>query len=111
MYSIDDLVQLQFIHRLKQHGWSTRKIGKAINTLRTVINDPDPLKNAVLVHGKGTLVALCKTKEGERVMLDAFSAGGQQIMGIVLEMLIEEAKQVAETIDIFDSASIKEAVQ
>ncbi len=94
LYAIEDLVQLQFIRQLKQYGWSTRKIRKAVNTLRTVMNDPNPLKNAVLVHGKGTIIALCKTREGERMLLDALDTGGQQVMGIVLEMLIEEAQQI-----------------
>lgn len=96
LYSIDDLVQLRFIRQLKHNGWSTRKIWQAVNTLRTVMNDPNPLKNAVLVHGKGTLIALCKTKAGERIMLDALNTGGQQVMGIVLEMLVEETRQLAD---------------
>jgi DNA-binding transcriptional MerR regulator len=108
LYSVEDLVQLQFIRRLKQHGWSTRKIREAVETLRVVMDDQNPLKNAVLIHGKGTLIALCKTKEGERILLDALNAGGQQVMGIVLEMLIEEAEKVAHSIE--DSVEVKEAV-
>lgn len=98
-YSVDDLVQLQFIRQLKHFGWSTQKIGKAIEILRVVINDPNPLKQAVLIHGKNTLIALCKTKEGERIAIDALSVGGQQVMGVVVEMLIEEAHQIASEID------------
>ena len=106
LYSVEDLAQLQLIRRLKQHGWSTRKIRRAVNTLRVVMDDPNPLKNAILVHSKGTLVALCKTKEGERILLDALNAGGQQVMGIVLEMLMEEAQRVAHYIE--DSARVRE---
>jgi len=94
LYGIEDLIQLQFIRRLKHYGWSTQKIRAAINTLRTVIDDPDPLRNAVLIHGRATIIALCKTRQGERILLDALSVGGQQVMGIVLEMLIEEAHQL-----------------
>lgn len=107
LFSVEDLAQLQLIRRLKQHGWSTRKIRKAISTLQVVMDDTNPLKNAILVHGKGTLIALCKTKEGERVLLDALNAGGQQVMGIVLEMLMEEAQQVAQSIE--NTAKVKEA--
>ncbi len=99
LYSIDDLVQLQFVRQLKQYGWSTQKIRQAINTLRDVMNDPNPLKHAVLVHGKNTLFALCKTKEGERIALDALNAGGQQVMAVVLEMLVEEARKMAQSIE------------
>lgn len=111
LYSIDDLIQLQFIRQLKRYGWSTRKIGKAINILRTVMNDPDPLKNAVLIHSKGIIVALCKTKKGERIILDALSAGGQQVLGIVLEMLIEDAQQIAGCIENTEPSIVEEAVQ
>ena len=111
LYSVDDLIQLQFIRQLKHYGWSTRQLGKVVKTLRIVMNDPNPLKNAVLVHGKGIIVALCKTKEGERIMLDAFNAGGQQVMGVVLEMLIEEAHQIAECIENPESSILEGAVQ
>lgn len=94
LYSVDDLIQLQFIRQLKHYGWSTRSIRRAVDTLRDVMNDPNPLKHAVLIHGKNTLIALCKTKEGERIAVDALSTGGQQVMGIVLEMLIEEAQHI-----------------
>ncbi len=111
LYSIDDLIRLQFIKQLKFYGWSTRKIARAVNILRNVMDDPDPLKNAILVHGKGTLIALCKTKEGERIMIDALNSGGQQVMGIVLEMLIEEAQQIAASISTTETYLIKETVQ
>ena len=90
LYAIEDLVQLNFIRQLKRHGWSTQKIREAIVRLREIMGDPNPLKSAMLFDGKGTMLALCKTKEGERILLDALSTGGQLVMGIVLEMLIEE---------------------
>ena len=90
LYAIEDLVQLNFIRQLKLHGWSTQKIREAIVRLREIMGDPNPLKSAMLFDGKGTMLALCKTKEGERILLDALSTGGQLVMGIVLEMLIEE---------------------
>ena len=40
-----------------------------------------------------------KTKEGERILLDTLSAGRQQVMGIVLEMLMEEAIRTIESTD------------
>jgi DNA-binding transcriptional MerR regulator len=94
LYTGDDLVTLQFIRRLKAAGWSTQKIRAAIQTLHVVMEEPDPLKNAILIHGKTTILALCKTREGEHILLDALSAGGQQVLGIVLELLIEEAQQL-----------------
>src|SRR5690349_12159280 len=75
-YNIEDLLQLRFIRQLKQQGCSTQKIRIAVETLRTVIEDPDPLKNTVVVYRNGLLLALCKTRAGERVMLDALSRAG-----------------------------------
>jgi len=63
------------------------------------MSDPNPLKHAVLIHDKTTIIALCKTKEGERILFDTLSAGRQQVMGIVLEMLMEEAIQTMANID------------
>lgn len=96
LYSLDDLLQLRFIRQLKHHGWSTQKIRLAIETLRIVMNDPDPLKNAVVFHSKGTILALCKTKAGERILLDALNTGGQQVMCMVIETLTEELQLVAD---------------
>ncbi len=47
LYSVDDLVQLQFIRHLNSYGWSTRKIGQAVTTLREVMNEYDPLYYAI----------------------------------------------------------------
>ncbi len=94
LYSIDDLVQLNLIRQLKKRGWSTQKIREAITRLRDIMSVPDPLKQAVLVDGDKTLLAFYRTKEGERVLLDVLSAGGQLAMGIVLEVLIEDARRI-----------------
>jgi DNA-binding transcriptional MerR regulator len=89
-YSVEDLIRLKFVRQLKRYGWSTQKVGQAIATLRQVMDDPDPLRSAILIHGKGTIFALCKTKRGERILLDGLHAGGQQVMPIILEKLHEE---------------------
>ena len=95
LYSFEDLLQLRFVRQLKYQGCSTQKIHTAIEKLRVVMNDPDPLKNAVIIYQKGMLLALCKTKAGERILLDALNASGQQVMWIVLEVLAEEMRDIA----------------
>ena len=55
------------------------------------------------------LIALCKTKEGERIAIDALSVGGQQVMGIVVEMLIEEAYHL--TTDIKEPTRDEEVIR
>ncbi len=69
-YSFDDLLQLRFIRQLTNHGWSLQKIREAITRLRDVMGDPNSLQKAVLINGADTILAICKTKEGERIILD-----------------------------------------
>jgi DNA-binding transcriptional MerR regulator len=95
LYGIDNIVELRFIKQLKRFGWSTHKIRQAVNTLKEVMSDPNPLRRAILFNSEATIFALCKTNEGEKIMLDALSVGGQQVMGIVLEILVEEALEIA----------------
>jgi len=56
------------------------------------MNDANPLRNAILFHGKGTIFALSKTRTGERLLIDALSTTGQQVMSFVLESLLEEIR-------------------
>ena len=93
-YSFDDLLQLRIIRQLKKYGWSLQKIREAITRLRDVMGDPQSLQKAVLVHGSHTILAICKTKEGERILLDTLDPGGQQVMWIFLENLKEETKHI-----------------
>lgn len=98
LYTIDDLVQLSFMRQLKKYNWSTQKIHKAITTLKDIMNDPNPLKSAILIHGKGTIFALSKTQAGEKILIDALSSSGQLVMNFVLETLIEETQHVTDEI-------------
>lgn len=91
-YSFDDLLQLRFVRQLRNRGWSVQKIREAISKLREVMDDPQILQKAILVHGAQTILAICKTKEGERILLDCLDPGGQQVMWIYLWSLQEEAR-------------------
>lgn len=91
-YSLEDLVQLRFIRRLKQKRWSTQKVREAMETLRGVMRDPNPLKNAIIIEQPGVFIALFKTHQGRQVLVEALNAGGQQVLEIVLETLTEETR-------------------
>jgi DNA-binding transcriptional MerR regulator len=106
LYTVEDLVQLNIVRQLKKYNWSTQKIRKAIETLKDIMDDANPLRNAILVHGGGTIFALSKTKEGERILIDALSTTRQQIMSFVLETLLEEAKSIHLALDMNESASV-----
>lgn len=95
IYALEDIVQLYFIAQLKRHGWSTQKIRTALLGLRDVMEDPHPLRTAIVFDGKGRMLALCKTRDGERVLLDMQDSGRQQMMWIVVEILMEEIHSAA----------------
>src|SRR5947199_3393486 len=100
LYTVEDLVQLNIVRQLKKYNWSTQKIHKAIETLKDILNDANPLRNAILIHGKGTIFALSKTREGERILIDALTTTGQQVMSFVIETLLEEVKSTSPVMDI-----------
>jgi DNA-binding transcriptional MerR regulator len=100
LYTVEDLVQLNIVLQLKKYNWSTQKIHKAIETLKDIMNDTNPMRNAILIHGKGTIFALSKTRAGERILIDALSTTGQQVMSFVLETLLEEIKNTTSTLGI-----------
>lgn len=91
-YGFDDIVQLRFVRRLKQKRWSTQKIRAAMVTLRGVMRDPNPLKNALIIEEPGIFIALFKTQQGRQGLVEALNAGGQQVLEIVLETLMEETR-------------------
>lgn len=91
-YTLDDVVRLQFIARLKQSGLSIQKIRKSIGYLDSVVKDPNPLKIAWIVHEQDLLIILFKTEQGRRVLIDALNSQGQQVLEIVLETLMRETQ-------------------
>ncbi len=106
LYTVEDLVQLNIVRQLKKYNWSTQKIHKAIETLKDVMDDANPLRNAILIHGGGTIFALSKTKEGERILIDALSTTRQQVMSFVLETLLEEVTSMHLAPNMNEAASV-----
>lgn len=92
-YSFDDLLQLRFVRQLMNHGWSMQRIREAITRLRNIMGEPNSLQKAVLVHGSQTILAICKVRGGEHIILDALDPGGQQVMWIYLDTLREETER------------------
>lgn len=93
LYSINDLLQLHFILHLKKHKYSTQKIRKALVTLRRFLSSSE---EAVLIDGKTSILALYRNKSGQSILIDTSNPGGQQVLTIVLETLIEQTLRVAE---------------
>jgi DNA-binding transcriptional MerR regulator len=93
LYTRADVVQLLSLKKLKCYRWSTQKIRKAVTMLREVMHDDNPLRQALLLADARTMIAVYKTKAGEQILLDALAGGGQQVLGIVLEILEVETQQ------------------
>lgn len=93
LYSLDDVIQLRSLRLLQCRRWSPRKLERAIAMLREVMSDPHPLRQAILIGDLHTLLAIYKTKEGARVMLDGQRAGGQHVLSLVLETVEAETRQ------------------
>lgn len=94
LYSPEDVVQLRSLKKLKCFRWSTQKLRGAIEMLREVMHDPNPLRQAVLIGDRKTLLAVYKTKQGEQVLLDALRPGGQSVLSLVIETVEAETRQL-----------------
>src|SRR5579871_1281933 len=92
LYSLDDVIQLRSLSHLKCFRWSTQKLRNAINMLREVMRDPNPLRQAMLIADRKTLLAVYKTKQGEQILLDGLRAGGQHVLSLVIETVEEETR-------------------
>lgn len=93
-YSLEDIIALRSLRHLKCRHWSTQKLRRALTMLREVMQDPNPLRRAMLIADKTTLLAVYKTKQGEQALLDALDTGGQHILSLVIETVEEETQQL-----------------
>ncbi|MBC8136965.1 MAG: hypothetical protein H8F28_13865 [Fibrella sp.] len=93
-YSFGDVIQLRSLYRLKCRRWSTQKLRRAITLLREVMDDPNPLRQAILVGDRHTLLAFYRTKQGEQALLDGLRAGGQLVLSLVIEVVETETRQI-----------------
>lgn len=105
LYTDENFVQLHIVCQLKKYNWSTQKIRKAVEIVKNVMDDSNPLRNALVFHRGGTILALSKTKEGERMLIDALHATRQQVISFVFEILVEEAKRMHPAPDMSESTS------
>ena len=93
-YSLGDVVQLRSLRRLHCYRWPTQKLRRAIEMLRGVIHDPNPLRQATLIADRNTLLAIYGTKRGEQLLLDGLKAGGQHVLSLVIEAVEAETRQL-----------------
>ncbi len=97
LYNFSDILQLRFVRMLMQNGWTRRESFEALKSCRAILSNPNLIEDAVFIREGKKMLAICKTREGKRLLLEAAKAGKQQVMEIVLEVLQEETlKRLAE---------------
>ena len=89
LYSFEDLLAFRFIKQLLDANWSMKTIKTAIQNLRTVLPDKNPLQDFVLLSVNGSIIARCTTVQGQSVLIDALSRG-QLVMPIILSEIREK---------------------
>jgi DNA-binding transcriptional MerR regulator len=83
LYSFEDLLAFRFIQQLLNAHWSMKTIKSAIQNLRAILPDKDPLHDFVLLSINGSIIARCATEQGQSLLIDALSHG-QLVMPIIL---------------------------
>lgn len=83
LYSFEDLLAFRFIKQLLDAHWSMKTVKTAIQNLRAILPDKDPLHDFVLLSINGSIIARCATEEGQSLLIDALSRG-QLVMPIIL---------------------------
>ncbi len=83
LYSFEDLLAFRFIKQLLDAHWSIKTIKTAIQNLRSILPDKDPLHDFVLLSINGSIIARCATEQGQSLLIDALSRG-QLVMPIIL---------------------------
>ncbi len=93
-YSLDDVIQLRSLRRLQCYRWPTRKLRYAIDMLREVMHDPNPLRQSTLIADRNTLLAIYRSKQGEQLLLDGLKVGGQHVLSLVMEIVEAETHEL-----------------
>ena len=98
LYSFEDLLAFRFIKQLLDARWSMRIIKAAIQNLRTILPDKDPLRDFVLLSVNGSIIARCTIEQGQSLLIDALSQG-QLVLPIILSEIREKAMQDVQLLD------------
>ena len=75
LYSYTDLVQLRVIKRLRDTGISLAKIRKAIEWMRSEIDDQDPLKDSTLLSDGIDIWTSDNSDETQQYLMDILRRG------------------------------------
>jgi DNA-binding transcriptional MerR regulator len=103
LYSFEDLLAFRFIKQLLDAHWSMKIIKTAIQNLRTILPDKDPLRDFVLLSINGSIIGRCATEQGQSLLIDALSQG-QLVMPIILSEIREK---VIQDVQLLDSSQIR----
>jgi DNA-binding transcriptional MerR regulator len=98
LYSFEDLLAFRFIKQLLDARWSMKTIKAAVQNLRTVLPDKDPLRDFVLLSINGSIIGRCTTEQGQSLLVDALSQG-QLVMPIILSEIREKVIRDVQLLD------------
>jgi DNA-binding transcriptional MerR regulator len=98
LYSPEDILCFRFIKRLQDAGWHTRTIRTAIQNLKQVLPDKNPLRDLILLDANGSILARCSTIDGGAILLDILKRG-QLVMIFTLSSLQEQVSQDLSRLD------------
>ena len=97
LYSFEDMLAFRFIRQLLDARWSIRSIKIAIQNLREILPDKDPLRDFVILSLNGSIIARCSTDNGQSVLMDALKKG-QTVMSFILseiyDRVLEDVEQL-----------------
>src|SRR5258708_34784465 len=85
LYSFEDLLAFRFIKQLLDTHWSMKIIKTAIQNLRTILPDKDPLREFVLLSINGSIIGRGATEQGQSLRIDATPQGH-----LVMRMIVTE---------------------
>lgn len=94
LFSFDDVLEARALAKLRKRQCSLQKLGQAVEALRLLLHDPNPLRYAVLAYDAGRLLAFYNTEEGQRACVEVLNATGQQVLEIVVETLRAETAEM-----------------
>jgi DNA-binding transcriptional MerR regulator len=95
-YTVRDVARLRFLVRLYRSGWSTQKLKRAIEALRTITTNDGQITSTQLVTDGALLIAMCQTKAGDQFIRDVTN-GGQLSLSLVLETIPAERIDAVDT--------------
>lgn len=94
-YSDDDVGLVRAIKKLRQKGWSTQKVGKALKLLRLVASNTEVARNVLLFVDRRVLLGFINLKDDKHVPLDLLITNSERTTALLLASLHTGSDMIA----------------